>query len=247
LAAAEAIRIRHGCPSADFEAFQPVVRIRNSAGAFSVVLDPTTHASDNPASASSRRRASERRSKVLIGLAIVVAVIALWAIGIFNGLVGLKNQVQNAWKQIDVQLKRRHDLIPNLVNTVKGMMKFEQETLTKVMEARAKAISARTVGEKGAAESELTGSLARLLAVFENYPDLKSNQNVLQLQEELTTTENQIGFSRQHYNDLVMRFNTQQQTFPANLIAGMLGFTPAEFLEIAATEREVPRVDLSTA
>jgi LemA protein len=184
---------------------------------------------------------------VLIGLAIVVAVIALWVIGIFNGLVGLKNQVQNAWKQIDVQLKRRHDLIPNLVNTVKGMMKFEQETLTKVMDARAKAISARTVGEKGVAESELTGSLARLIAVFENYPDLKSNQNVLQLQEELTTTENQIGFSRQHYNDLVMRFNTQQQSFPANLIAGMLGFTPAEFLEIAATEREVPRVDLSTA
>jgi len=184
---------------------------------------------------------------MLIWLPIVLAVIVLWAIAIFNGLVGLRNQVQNAWKQIDVQLKRRHDLIPNLVNTVKGMMKFEQETLTKVMEARAKAISARTVGEKGAAESELTGSLARLLAVFENYPDLKSNQNVLQLQEELTTTENQIGFSRQHYNDLVMRFNTSQQTFPANLLAGMLGFTPAEFLEIATGEREVPRVDLSTA
>jgi LemA protein len=184
---------------------------------------------------------------VLIGLVIVLAVIALWAIATFNGLVGLRNQVQNAWKQIDVQLKRRHDLIPNLVNTVKGFMKFEQDTLTKVMEARAKAVSAQTVREKGAAESELTGSLGRLLAVFENYPDLKSNQNVMQLQEELTTTENQIGFSRQHYNDLVMRYNTAQQSFPTNLIAGALGFTPSEYLEIAATEREVPRVDLSVS
>ena len=181
---------------------------------------------------------------MFIVLAVLV-VIALWVMAVFNGLVGLRNQVQNAWKQIDVQLKRRHDLIPNLVNTVKGMMKFEQETLTKVMEARAKAVSAQTVAEKGAAESQLSGSLARLLAVFENYPDIKSNQNVLRLQEELTTTENQIGFTRQHYNDLVMRFNTGQQTFPANMIAGMFGFTPAEFLEIAETEREVPKVDLS--
>ena len=177
----------------------------------------------------------------------VLVVVALWAMAVFNGLVGLRNQVQNAWKQIDVQLKRRHDLIPNLVNTVKGMMKFEQDTLTRVMEARAKAVSARTVAEKGAAESELGGSLARLLAVFENYPDIKSNQNVLKLQEELTTTENQIGFTRQHYNDLVMRFNTQQQVFPANLIAGMFGFSPAEFLEIAEADREVPRVDLSVS
>jgi len=183
---------------------------------------------------------------MLIFLA-VIAVIALWAIATFNGLVGLRNQVQNAWKQIDVQLKRRHDLIPNLVNTVKGMMKFEQETLTRVMEARAKAVSAQTVAQKGAAESELSGSLSRLLAVFENYPEIKSNQSVLQLQEELTTTENQIGFSRQHYNDLVMRFNTQQQVFPVNLFAGMLGFTPAEFLEIAEAERAVPRVDLSAS
>jgi LemA protein len=181
---------------------------------------------------------------MLVILAVLV-VIALWVMGVFNGLVSLRNQVQNAWKQIDVQLKRRHDLIPNLVNTVKGMMKFEQETLTKVMEARAKAVAARTVGEKGAAEGELSGSLARLFAVFENYPELKSNQNVLKLQEELTTTENQIGFTRQHYNDLVMRFNIAQQTFPANMIAGTFGFTAAEFLEIAEAEREVPRVDLS--
>jgi LemA protein len=178
---------------------------------------------------------------------IIVAVIALLAVALYNGLIGLRNQVRNAWKQIDVQLKRRHDLIPNLVETVKGMMKFEQETLTRVMEARAKAVSAQTVAQKGAAESELSGSLSRLLAVFENYPDIKSNQNVLKLQEELTTTENQIGFSRQHYNDLVMRFNTRQQTFPANLFAGALGFQPAEFLEIADTDRAVPRVDLSTS
>src|SRR5438552_10379712 len=140
---------------------------------------------------------------MLFGLLFLglIAVAILWVIGLYNGLVGLRNQVANSWKQIDVQLKRRHDLIPNLVNTVRGMMKFEQETLTKVMEARAKAVAAQTVAEKGAAESELSGSLARLLAVFENYPEIKSNQNVLRLQEELTTTENQIGFSRQHYND----------------------------------------------
>ena len=178
---------------------------------------------------------------------VVLVVIVFWAVAIFNGLVSLRNQVQNAWKQIDVQLKRRHDLIPNLVETVKGMMKFEQETLTKVMDARAKAVAAQTMAQKSAAEGELSGSLGRLLAVFENYPDIKSNQNALRLQEELTTTENQIGFTRQHYNDLVMRFNTQQQSFPANLFAGMLGFTPAEFLEIPEAERAVPRVDLSTS
>ena len=182
---------------------------------------------------------------ILFVLALVPILVVAWAIGLYNGLVRLRMQVGNAWKQIDVQLKRRHDLIPNLVNTVKGMMKFEQETLTKVMEARAKAVSATTVAEKGAAESELGRSLGRLLAVFENYPDLKSNQNVLKLQEELTTTENQIGFSRQHYNDLVMRFNTQQQVFPSNMVAGMFGFAPAEFLQIEEGERAVPKVDLS--
>lgn len=181
---------------------------------------------------------------ILIFVAFL-ALVVFWAIAIYNGLIQLRNQVANAWKQIDVQLKRRHDLIPNLVNTVKGMMKFEQETLTKVMEARAKAVSATTIAEKGAAETELGRSLGRLLAVFENYPDLKSNQNVLRLQEELTTTENQIGFSRQHYNDLVMRFNTQQQVFPSNVVAGAFGFKPAEFLQIEEAERAVPKVDLS--
>ncbi len=181
----------------------------------------------------------------LVIFAGFLALVVFWTISVYNGLVGVRNQVANAWKQIDVQLKRRHDLIPNLVSTVKGMMKFEQETLTKVMEARAKAVGATTVAEKGAAESELGRSLGRLLAVFENYPEIKSNQNVLRLQEELTTTENQIGFSRQHYNDLVMRFNTQQQVFPSNLVAGTFGFKPAEFLEIEAAERAVPKVDLS--
>ena len=182
---------------------------------------------------------------VLLVLALVPLLVVAWAIGLYNSLVRLRVQVESAWKQIDVQLKRRHDLIPNLVNTVKGVMKFEQETLTKVMEARSRAAGATTVAEKGAAESALSQSLGRLFAVAENYPDLKANQNVLKLQEELTTTENQIGFSRQHYNDLVMRFNTQQQVFPSSLLAGMFGFTPGEFLQIEAGERAVPNVDLS--
>ena len=181
---------------------------------------------------------------LLLGL---IAVVILWVIGLYNGLVALRNQVTNAWKQIDVQLKRRHDLIPNLVNTVRGMMKFEQDTLERVMQARAKAVSAVGVGPKGQAEGELTQSLGRLFAVMEAYPDFKSNQNALQLQEELAATENKISFARQFYNDLVMRFNTAQQSFPTNLFAASMGFKPAEFLEIAEADRAVPTVDLSTA
>ncbi len=179
-------------------------------------------------------------------LAAIIAAIVLWLVSVYNGLIGLRNQVQNAWKQIDVQLKRRHDLIPNLVNTVRGMMKFEQETLERVISARARAVSATTVAQKGQAEGELTQALGRLFAVAEAYPDFKSNQNALQLQEELTSTENKISFARQLYNDLVMRFNTAQQQFPANLIATQFGFRPSEFLEIAAADREVPTVDLTT-
>jgi LemA protein len=148
-----------------------------------------------------------------IVLLVVLVLAALWLVGQFNGLVGLRNQVSNAWSQIDVQLKRRADLIPNLVNTVKGVMKFEQDTLEKVMNARARALSATTVGERGAAEGELSQGLGRLLAVMENYPELKSNQNALQMQEELSATENKIGFARQFYNDVVMKFNTAQQVF----------------------------------
>ena len=185
---------------------------------------------------------------VLIVLVVVIGFVVLT----YNGLIQRRNVVDEAWNQISVQLKRRHDLIPNLVNAVKGYMDFEQETLTKVIEARGAAVSAQQAGPAGAAQSAqaenfLTGALRQLFALVENYPQLKANENVMQLQEELTTTENQIGFSRQHYNDLVMRYNTSQQTFPSNLFAGTLGFTPAEFLEIATTEREVPRVDLSTS
>ncbi len=180
---------------------------------------------------------------VLTLLAIIVIFI-LYVIAIYNSLIRLRVQVENAWSQIDVQLKRRHDLIPNLVEAVKGYMKYEQETLTKVIEARAKAVSASSIPDKAKAEGELTGMLKSLFALFENYPDLKANQNVLALQEELTTTENQIAFTRQHYNDSVMFYNTKIQIFPANIIANMFGFTRKDFFEIPEGEKEVPKVDL---
>ncbi len=180
---------------------------------------------------------------VLTLLAIIVIFI-LYVIAIYNSLIRLRVQVENAWSQIDVQLKRRHDLIPNLVEAVKGYMKYEQETLTKVIEARAKAVSASSIPDKAKAEGELTGMLKSLFALFENYPDLKANQNVLALQEELTTTENQIAFTRQHYNDSVMFYNTKIQIFPANIIANMFGFTRKDFFEIPEGKKEVPKVDL---
>jgi len=182
-----------------------------------------------------------------IVLLAVLVLAALWLVGQFNGLVALRNQVQNAWAQIDVQLKRRADLIPNLVNTVKGVMKFEQETLEKVMNARARALAATSVGERGAAEGEVSQGLGRLFAVMENYPELKSNQNALQMQEELSATENKIGFARQFYNDVVMKFNTAQQVFPTNIIAGMFNFKPSEFLQMPEADRAVPTVNLSTS
>lgn len=178
---------------------------------------------------------------ILLGL---VALLAVWLIVTYNGLIGLRNQVQNAWKQIDVQLKRRHDLIPNLVNTVKGAMAFERETLEKVIQARNTAVSAHGVAETAQAENALTQSLGRLFALAENYPELKSNQNVLQLQEELTSTENKIAFARQLYNDLVMRFNTSQEVFPTNLFARSLGFHREAFFEIEEAARQTPTVDL---
>ncbi|MHA2609685.1 MAG: LemA family protein [bacterium JZ-2024 1] len=181
---------------------------------------------------------------ILIFLFLVVLFI-LWVIGIYNRLVSLRMRVKNAWSQIDVQLKRRHDLIPNLVEAVKGYMKYERETLERVMEARAKALGASTLAEKAKAEGELTGWLTRLFALFENYPELKANQNVLHLQEQLTTTENQIAFSRQHYNDSVMRYRVGTQTFPANIIARMFGFGPEEFFETPEAEKAAPKVDLT--
>jgi LemA protein len=176
---------------------------------------------------------------------IVIVVVLLAAVLAYNGLVRLRNQVRNGWQQIDVQLKRRHDLIPNLVETVKGAMQYERDTLERVMEARARAVAATGVRESAAAESALSASLGRLLAVLENYPTLKANDNVLKLQEELTTTENQLTFARQFYNDTVMRFNTQQEVFPTSIIASFFGFRPADYFTAADDERGAPRVDLS--
>jgi LemA protein len=181
-----------------------------------------------------------------IVLLVVVAGIVLWVIGAYNGLVALKNQVLNAWKQIDVQLKRRHDLIPNLVNTVKGAMEFERSTLEAVIAARNRAVSAAGVRETAQAEGQLTQALGRLFALTEAYPDLKATGNVAQLQEELTSTENKIGFARQLYNDVSTQYNTRQMQFPTNLVAGLANATPAELWEIEdAGERAVPAVDLS--
>ena len=182
----------------------------------------------------------------LIILLVVVAVLAFWMVGAYNGLITLKNQVLNAWKQIDVQLKRRHDLIPNLVNTVKGAMEFERGTLEAVISARNKAVSATSVKETARAEGELTQALGRLFALTEAYPELKTNANILSLQEELTSTENKVGFARQHYNDAATMYNTKQSTFPTMLVAGLAKASPAELWEIEdAGERAVPNVDLS--
>lgn len=179
---------------------------------------------------------------VLLG---IVAVLAFWVIGAYNGLIGLRNQKANGWKQIDVQLKRRHDLIPNLVNTVKGAMEFERDTLTAVMDARNKAMAAASPADAGAKEGALTAALGRLFAVAENYPQLRANENVKMLQEELSGTENKIGFSRQFYNDIATKYNTRREVFPTNIIANAFGFQRAELFEITdAAERAVPTVDL---
>jgi LemA protein len=180
---------------------------------------------------------------VLIGLVVVVA---LWVMGAYNGLIGLKNQKDNGWKQIDVQLKRRHDLIPNLVNTVKGAMEFERDTLTAVMEARNRAMTAASPADASAKEGALTQALGRLFAVAENYPQLRANENVKMLQEELAGTENKIGFARQFYNDIATKYNIRRETFPTNLIANSFNFQRAELFEITdVAERAVPAVDLS--
>ena len=178
----------------------------------------------------------------------IVVVLLLIFIGIYNSLVGLRNQVKNAWAQIDVQLKRRYDLIPNLVETVKGYKNFERETLEAVVKARNVALQASSAGaaERGKAEGELGGALARLMVVVERYPDLKANQNFLALQEELASTENKIGFSRQFYNDSVLRYNNQTQMFPSSIVAGMTGFKPGEFFEVTAeAERATPKVSFT--
>jgi len=176
----------------------------------------------------------------------VLVFVLLAVIFIYNRLVSLKNQTLNGWQQIDIQLKRRHDLIPNLVETVKGVMKFEQTTLTQVIEARNKAISAQGVAEKAVQENVLTGSLRQLFALVENYPALKSNENASRLQEELSSTENKISFARQFYNDIATQFNTAQQTFPSNILAQTFGFKAADLFQVTdAQDRQLPKVNLS--
>ncbi|MHC4608483.1 MAG: LemA family protein [Planctomycetota bacterium] len=177
---------------------------------------------------------------------VVLLLIIIWFIAVHNGLVRQRMQVKNGWSQIDVQLKRRHDLIPNLVEAVKGYMGFEKETLENVTKARASAMggAGKGPGVQAGLENALTGALGKLYVVMENYPDLKANQNVMQLQEELTATENRIAFARQHYNDQVMRYNTAIRQIPKNIVAGFCGFTKEDFFEIEESDREVPKVDL---
>jgi LemA protein len=192
-----------------------------------------------------------------IVLAVIVAV-AIWAVMIYNGLVALRNRFKNAFSQIDVQLKRRYDLIPNLVETVKGYMAHERGTLEAVIKARGAAVSAAQTaaaapGDPAAmrglaqAEGALGGALGRLLAVFEQYPDLKANQNVLSLQEELTSTENKVSFARQAFNDSVMEYNTKRESFPDNIFAGLFRFDAAELLQAtdSAEERKAPKVSFT--
>ncbi|MBW3542355.1 MAG: LemA family protein [Planctomycetes bacterium] len=194
---------------------------------------------------------------IVIGVAVVVVIFLLYAVGIYNRLVQLRNRWKNAYSQIDVQLKRRYDLIPNLVETAKGYMKHERETLEAVIQARNQAVAAeeRAAGDptdrdavRGVigAERVLTGALGRLFALVENYPDLKANQNMLSLQEELTSTENRVAFARQAYNDAVMNYNTRRESFPDTIVAGMTGFDEAVLWELESpAEREAPRVSFT--
>jgi len=183
---------------------------------------------------------------IIVG--VIVLLLVVWLFATYNGLVRLRNQTKNAWSQIDVQLKRRHDLIPNLIETVKGYAAHERQTLEAVTQARNIAVGAvgKGVGEQAKAEGGLSGALARLFAVAEQYPNLKANENFLALQEELSSTENKISFSRQFYNDSVLNYNNKTQTAPSNIVAGMFGFKAGEFFEVTATEeREVPKVSFN--
>ena len=190
---------------------------------------------------------------ILAVFAVLIFMIAAWGAKIYNELIKLRNRYENAFAQIDVQLNRRHDLIPNLVETAKGFMKHEKETLEAVVQARNQAVTAgqaaardpgdpSSMKQLAAAEGQLNGALSRLLMVAEDYPDLKSNENMLLIQEELTTTENKIAFARQGYNDSVTRYNNSRETFPAVLLAGFLGFDEADLLEITYEQREAPDV-----
>lgn len=180
---------------------------------------------------------------ILIG---VVVLVGLWAISVYNGLINRQTEAQNAWSQIDVQLKRRYDLIPNLVETVKGYASHEKETLERVVQARNAAMSARGIAQQAEAENMLTAALRQLMVVVEAYPDLKANENFRALQEELTSTENRIGFARQHYNDVVGQYNAALRRFPSNLIANLFRFPQYEFFQLDAQEaaqaRQAPKV-----
>lgn len=185
---------------------------------------------------------------VIAGMLGIIIFLVLVFIGMYNGLVRLKNQVKNAWAQIDVQLKRRHDLIPNLVETAKGYMKHERETFEAITKARnlAQSASGEGAAKQSGAENMLGGALMKFFAVAENYPDLKANQNFLSLQEELSSTENKISFARQFYNDSVMQYNIKIQSIPTNIIAGMCGFKEESLFELDdAAERAVPKVSFS--
>jgi LemA protein len=181
---------------------------------------------------------------VIIVIAVILLLLIALIIGIYNSLIRLRNQVDNAWSQIDVQLKRRHDLIPNLVETAKGYMQHERQTFEEITKARSAAMGAKSVTEASKAEGALGDALSKFLLVVENYPDLKANTNFLSLQEELTSTENKISFARQSYNDQVLFFNNKTQMFPSNIVANAFNFTKRDFFEIeAAAEREVPKVN----
>ena len=192
---------------------------------------------------------------VLAALLVPVILVVLWAMGVYNKLITLRNRYENAFSQIDVQLKRRHDLIPNLVNIAKGYMGHEKDTLEAVVNARSQAMSATSaaaanpgdeaaMNNLAAAEGNLNGALGRLMMISEAYPDLKANENMLALQEELTTTENKVSFARQSYNDSVTAYNTASELFPASVIANNFGFKPARLFEVEeTTDREVPKVE----
>lgn len=181
---------------------------------------------------------------LVIGIILgVLAIIILWVIGIYNGLVQLRENVKNGWSQIDVQLKRRHDLIPNLVEIAKGYMAHEKQTLENVIKARQQAVDAKGIQDKQQAENFLTSTLRSLFAVVENYPNLKADRQMMQLHEELTSTENKVTFARQYYNDEVNRLNTEVQSFPSNIIANSFGFKKEEFFKIEdLAQKEAPQV-----
>jgi LemA protein len=176
----------------------------------------------------------------LIFFLVIVGLFVLYVIAMYNGLIRLRNRCDNGWANIDTQLRRRYDLIPNLVETVKGYDKHEREVFEKVTQARSQAINAGTVKDQGTAENMLQGALKSLFAVAENYPDLKANQNFLMLQEELSGTEGKIAYARQFYNDTVMKLNTKLQVFPTNIMAGIMGFKPKEYFEIEEAAAKEP-------